>query len=34
MSYRNAALLSLAKNELLNENEYSMKKKITINVSQ
>jgi hypothetical protein len=33
MSYRNAALLSLAKNELLNENEYSMKK-ITINVSQ
>jgi hypothetical protein len=30
MSYRNAALLSLANNELLNENEYSMKK-ITIN---
>ena len=26
MSYRNAALLSLANNELLNENEYSMKK--------
>ena len=31
MSYRNAALLSLANNELLNENEYSMRKKITIN---
>ncbi len=26
MSYRNAALFSLANNELLNENEYSMKK--------
>ncbi len=26
MSYRNVALLSLANNELLNENEYSMKK--------
>jgi hypothetical protein len=26
MGYRNAALLSLANNELLNENEYSMKK--------
>ncbi len=26
MNYRNAALLSLANNELLNENEYTMKK--------
>ncbi len=35
MSYRNAALLSLANNELLNENEYSMKEiKINTKLNQ